>query len=418
MISVMGLGFVGLTTALGFCEQGLKVYGYDTDRNKAERLRRGTVPFHEPVLANKLQEHLSAGTFQLAEDAGTAIRESQFIFFCVGTPCGADGEADLNDLTRALQTVLSSLEKDGRYRVLAIKSTVPPATVRDTVRPLVERAGWTPGKDIGLAANPEFLREGRAWQDVLHPDRIVIGAEDGRSAELLAALYRPFKAPVCRVSSETAEYIKYLSNTMLAAMISFANEQAMIAGRIGGIDVKTAFHILHLDKRWTGAPADMASYVYPGCGFGGYCLPKDTLALAVKMEKSGFRPPILSAVLKVNGMIKEAAADEIARAAGPGNTIGILGLAFKPGSDDVRESPAKGIIEHLLDRGLTRLTVYDPLAMNAFRALYNLPVAYADSLESCVENSSLLVLLTAWDEFVEKRELLLRKQVLDFRYVL
>jgi UDPglucose 6-dehydrogenase len=414
----MGLGFVGLTTALGFCEHGHTVFGCDIDQNKMETLRKGDISFYEPELEDNLRRHLADGRFHLVDEINEAIAASSYVFICVGTPSGKTGEVNLDFLESAVISVLAAQEHQS-FLTLVIKSTVPPSTTRDFIRPLIESKGLQIGKDIGVAVNPEFLCEGYAWRDFLYPDRIVIGREDERSAQMLAELYRDFKAPIFIVSSATAEFIKYLSNTLLATMISFANEQSLLAKRIRGIDVKQAFHILHQDKRWSGSPANMASYVYPGCGFGGYCLPKDTQALVSLMRDLNYHPSLLSSVLEVNATVKRSVVDEIIASVGTESTIGVLGLAFKPNSDDVRESPAKDIIAMLLARGYTKLIAYDPLAMQSFQEAYGFPIQYAESLNSCVERSSLLVLLTAWSTFVENKELIVNKKcVLDYRYVL
>jgi UDPglucose 6-dehydrogenase len=234
----------------------------------------------------------------------------------------------------------------------------------------------------------------------------------------VAELYAPFQAPVFRVSLNTAEFVKYLSNTMLATMISFANEMAMIADQIGGIDIPDAFRILHLDRRWHGAPAKMSSYVYPGCGFGGYCLPKDTLAMVAAGTAKGARPRLLREVLVVNDQVKEYVTQKIMTAAPPESRIGILGLAFKPQSDDVRTTPAKDIIEKLLACGYSQIAAYDPLAMESFRDAYPLPITYAETLAELVDCSDILVLTTAWPEFRQAREMLTKKPLIDGRYFL
>jgi len=417
VITVMGLGFVGLTTGLGFAEHGHKVFGYDIDSRLMARLENGEIPFYEPELGIKLKQHLASGNFRLVDNLAAAITASRYIFICVGTPNRKGGGINLDFVVQAVDAVIKNHSAQS-FRTIVIKSTVVPGTVRDFIRPHIEQQGLRIGKDIGLAVNPEFLREGSAWHDFLYPDRIVIGAEDRHSESMLCELYRSFNVPVYKVSSTTAEYIKYLSNTLLATLISFANEQSLLAKHIGDIDIKTAFSVLHRDKRWSGSPAKMASYVYPGCGFGGYCLPKDTQALVEQLRLQNHNPVLLSSVLAVNKAIKEAVVADVVNIVSPTATIGILGLAFKPNTDDVRETPAKDIIGMLLAKGYINLIAYDPLAMPAFKAAYGLPIKYADSLETCVISSDLLVLVTAWDLFIDNKELLKQKPVLDYRFVL
>jgi UDPglucose 6-dehydrogenase len=415
-VAVIGLGFVGLTTALGLSERGHEVYGYDADPEKMAAFRTGIVPFHEPGLKPALDRHMNRG-FILADSLQDAVRSAQVIFYCVGTPRSSDGSVDLSYILSATERTLDAIGKDA-FKVLTYKSTIPPGTVRDVIAPFVERCGYSVGSDVGVASNPEFLAEGRAWDDFLYPDRIVIGTSDERSADLLEAVYAHFDAPIHKVSPTTAEFIKYLSNTLLATLISFANEMAMLADHIGGVEVSRAFKILHQDKRWSGTPAGMTSYVYPGCGFGGYCLPKDTEAMYMQGKAKGFDARGLYHVLNVNERIKDFVVEKVAADTPTSSTIGILGLSFKPNSDDIRDTPTKPIIQRLLDMGYDKIVAYDPLASDSFDRLYRLPIGYARSLTEIVERADVFVLLTAWDEFKRNRDLLAGKRVYDFRYCL
>jgi UDPglucose 6-dehydrogenase len=415
MITVIGLGFVGLTTALGFSKKGFKVSGIDVNLEKVGILQQGQVPFYEPHVKQVLQETLG-DTFFLNAPLADAVRESKAIFICVGTPSHPDGSADLTYLLEAIRKVVEASPTDG-FRTIIVKSTVPPSTISRQVQPVVEELANSLRKEIGLASNPEFLREGYAWEDFMHPDRIVIGVEDPRSKAMLRAVYEPFGAPVHYVSFNSAEFIKYLSNTLLSTLISYANEMAMIAEHIGDIDVPAAFHILHQDKRWSGKPAAMASYVFPGCGYGGYCLPKDTSALNSIAIENGFTPKILKGNLEINEEIKEFMTQKLIAASSPHERIGILGLSFKSGSDDVRFAPSRDIIEKLLSAGYTNIVAYDPMANHIFQREYKLPIDYTDDLESLVEQVDKIAILTAWREFKEQKSLIQQKQVFDFRYM-
>jgi UDPglucose 6-dehydrogenase len=417
MIAVLGLGFVGMATALAFAEKGRRVRGYDIDRERTTVLARGELPFHEPGLDAALKSHLG-GNFRLAGSVAEAVAEAEIVFLCVGTPSRPDGTADLTHVLAAIASVLDTA--DGRFRVLVIKSTVPPGSTAGTVAPFLTERGRRVGVDIGLACNPEFLREGKAWGDVMQPDRIVIGAEDPRSRDSLTRLHADFPAPLHVVSWTTAEFIKYLSNTMLAALVSFANDASMVADAIGGIDIKKAFEVLHQDRRWSGSPANMASYVYPGAGFGGYCLPKDTLALSALTRSKGYPSPMLEATLAINDRIKRHVVARVLQHLVPGKPVGVLGLAFKPGSDDVRETAAKLVVEGLVEGGAD-VVAYDPLAMDEFRAQYGSHpvlrrVRYAASLEELAAAADPLVILTAWPEFRGRKALFAGRTVLDFRY--
>jgi UDPglucose 6-dehydrogenase len=422
-VAVIGLGFVGLATGLAFAEKGYKVVGHDVDVHRMDILRNGKLPFHEPGLDAALIRHSGRG-FLLTDDISEAMHDCDVAFFCVGTPSSDDGAADLTILKSAVESSIRGLPKN-RFRVLVVKSTVPPATTSEFVAPLLVSNGWRIGDDIGLANNPEFLREGSAWEDVFASDRIVVGANDERTADILRKLYLPFGAHVDVVSWNTGEFIKYMANTLFATLISFANDASRVAQAIGAIDIKSAFNVFHRDRRWTGNPCNVAThYVYPGCGFGGYCLPKDVAALHAQAMLRGYESPILAATLEVNREIKEHVASKIAARAVKGKPVGILGLSFKPGSDDVRQSPSRDIIIKLLDRGLDVLA-FDPLASDAFQKAYpslqtssagSGSIAYADSLDEVVAQAGLLAILVAWPEF----RTVLEQQtvpVLDFRYM-
>lgn len=414
MITVIGLGFVGLTTALGFSDKGYQVYGYDIDQRKKEQLRKGKIPFYEPSLTEKLYQHLNKG-FTISDDLLEAVINSEFIFLCVGTPSQPDGSADLSYIFDAIKNITSNIKKPD-FKVLVIKSTIPPSTTSERIKPYIENLGFKVGVDIGLTNNPEFLREGNAWKDFMNPDRIVIGQED-KSGQRLEAIYLPFNAPIYLVTLNTAEYIKYLSNTLLATLISFANEQSLIARSIGNIDIKKAFQVLHLDRRWYGTPANIASYVYPGCGFGGYCLPKDAMALVSQSLKNAYSPEILRSVLKVNETIKEMVVRDVVSNVEMNEYIGILGLAFKPNSNDVRDTPAKVIIQSLLQKGYKNIIVYDPMANEEFKEVYGLPIEYAPNLPSLLSKVNHAVILTAWDEFIQNEGSIKKKNVFDYRYL-
>jgi len=421
MIAVLGLGFVGLATALVFADKGFRVLGYDIDRERMTMLAGGRVPFHEPGLDTVLLRQLGRN-FSLARSVAEAVADAEVVFFCVGTPEGADGAVDPSHLLDALEAVLQAADKR-RFRVLVVKSTVPPGITAETIAPVLAARGWRIGEDIGLANNPEFLREGRAWEDVSNPDRIVIGVEDARSRDILGRLHAGFGAPIVTVSWNTGEFIKYLSNTLLATMISFSNDASMIADAIGGIDVKKAFQVVQQDRRWSGNPANMVTYAYPGCGFGGYCLPKDTAAFLAQARAKGYESPMLAATLAINDRIREFVVAKVMSHATANRPVGVLGLAFKPGSDDVRETPAKAVIEGLVDAG-ARVLAYDPLANENFRLKYGSvdgrlrDVAYAGNLERIAADADPLVILTGWPEFQARRDLFAARTVFDFRYIL
>ncbi len=431
-VAVFGLGFVGLTTALGFAETGCKVYGIDVDEARKESLRNGIIPFHEPHMGEILKRHLGQN-FLITDAISDAVQKSTYIFYCVGTPYGIDGSANLTYLFSAIDSTLEAIH-DEKFRVLVTKSTIPPSTTAEKILPYVKKS-CDKAECVGIANNPEFLREGHCWEDFTEADRIVLGVNDEKSKALLIELYEPMGIPIKCVSHSTGEFIKYLSNTLLATLISYSNEMAEAAEAFGGIDVAEAFRILHMDKRWNNC--SMTSYVYPGCGYGGYCLPKDTCAFYTQAEAKGFDAQILGQVIRTNTERPRQIAEQIGRylnnciqqqeneendcPAGerrsPG-TIGILGLSFKPESDDVRDTPAVKIIQELKKLGYQDIIAYDPIAMNVFQQKYpDIAIGYAESLAKAYDESDILAIVTAWEEF-RIVPALGKKKVIDCRYML
>ena len=415
-VAVVGLGFVGLTTALGFARKGFTVRGFDAAPRIIRNLRAGRLLFHEPHLPEQLKA-LAGKRFFICGSLAEAVADADVVFYCVGTPQSDSGAADVSFLRRAVSDTLTALPPN-RKPTLVIKSTVPPGTTARSIVPLFAGAGRTIGRDVGLANNPEFLREGLAWEDFIRPDRVVIGAGDGLSFNAVAKLYRSFRTRVCRVTPGTAEFIKSVSNALLATLISFANETSMVADAIGGVDVKAAFRTLHLDRRWSGKPAKMTSYLYPGCGFGGYCLPKDVAALLHTARAAGVKANVLRGVISANDAIARHFVGKIVRATKLRTRIGILGLAFKPGSDDVRETQAARIIELLLESGRKNIVAYDPMANESYRRVYRHPIRYADSLAKAIKQAEAIVVLTAWPEFRAAKKQFAGKPVFDGRYCL
>jgi len=418
VITVIGLGFVGLTSSLGFAHYGHTVYGVESSPDRLNEIRNGKVPFLEPGLPEALKEHLGRNFYPVPADGlPEAIGKSEAIYFCVGTPSGRNGKADLTFLKNAYRQVIGAISGQ-QPRVLVTKSTVPPGTLEQQIRPLTETAGA--GKNILLANNPEFLREGHCWDDFIHADRIVIGTDSETAEKILARLYALCPAPIHFVTPSTAEFIKYLSNSLLAAMISFANETAGIGAAVGNIQIAEAFRILHEDRRWK--QDAMKHYVYPGCGFGGYCLPKDIAALAARGKEAGCETPLLDQVIRVNQQMPRFHAkrilDEVRRSGGE-CTIGILGLSFKPGSDDVRDTPAAKVIRLLQDSGEPlRILAFDPAANAEFARVYpELKIEYASSAEEVVRKADILAILTAWEEFKQLNHKT-NKTIFDCRYCL
>ena len=416
MVTVFGLGFVGLTTALGFSHLGYKVYGVDVDEDRKKTLREGNLPFLEPHMDKVLQEHLNKNFF-VTDDIKSAVSDSEIIYYCVGTPYGEDGSADLKYLFSAIDMTFDAIEDD-KFRVLVTKSTIPPSTTSEKIIPYVNKKISESGKKINVAVanNPEFLREGHCWEDFIGADRIVIGSDNEKARQKLTELYKPMNIPIKCVTPSTGEFIKYLSNTLLATMISYSNEMAQVADTVGNIEVAEAFKILHMDKRWNNC--NMTTYVYPGCGYGGYCLPKDTNALLAQSKVKGFEPQILKNVIETNNNRPATIAENIVKNLDKNSVVGILGLSFKPLSDDVRDTPALRIIKNILDMGYKNIVAYDPAANEEFKKRYpDVSVKILDSAEEVYNSADVIAIVTAWEEF-RKVPALGNKKIVDCRYML
>lgn len=416
MVTVFGLGFVGLTTALGFAHFGYKVYGFDVNEERAKTIAAGKLPFLEPKMDDILKANLNKN-FVVTNDLKAALADSEIIYYCVGTPYGKDGSADLKYLFSAIDMTVDAID-DEKFRVLVIKSTIPPSTTAEKIIPYVAEKVLMTGrkKKFAIANNPEFLREGHCWEDFLSADRIVIGSDDNRAREKLIQLYKPMNVPIKCVTPSTGEFIKYLSNTLLATLISFSNEMEQVANTIGNIEISEAFKILHMDRRWNNC--NMTSYVYPGCGYGGYCLPKDTNALLAQSRVKGFDPPILKNVIATNDARPATIARHIVENLGSSATIGVLGLSFKPLSDDVRDTPAARIIREILNEGYKNIVAYDPVANVEFKKYYpDLPIRTLDSVKEVYDAADIIAIVTAWKEF-KKIPNLGSKKIIDCRYML
>lgn len=395
-ICVVGLGFVGLTTALGFAEKGYRVIGMEQNPQRKASLVSGNIPFHEPGLSEALKRHLNQDFF-ISDDPFVDIGQSDFIFLCVETPLGEKGEGDMRFLREAFCQVLEALPQD-RFPVVIVKSTVPIGTHQDILLPILQERGWVLGDNIGLAQNPEFLREGSSWLDFIQPDRIVLGINDSHSQRLLAALYEPFSAPIQWMNPTTAEYTKYLSNALLATLISFSNEMSLLAEQVPEVEIIKAFKALHADKRWFNG--EMKGYVWPGCGFGGACLPKDIRALEATGDKYQVQMSLIKSVIEINQFMPMHLVEKIEEVASREKKLGVLGLSFKPGSDDVRGSVAVPVIEELLRRGYRNLLCYDPLAAKTFQKYYpKLDIKIANRLEEVVDHAEAIVVLLSCPEF-------------------
>ncbi len=413
MIGVVGLGFVGLTTSLGFADHGIVTMGYDIDEAKVSDIVNGKVPFYEPGLREALQRNINHN-FKIAFSLGQLVENSIVIIICVGTPEGGDGSADLSFLKQALESI-SENTKSGEEKLILIKSTVPPSTT-DSMQEFVNTMVGDNGKRIIVGTNPEFLREGHAWEDFVNPDRIVVGLNNKSMQNIVRSIYKNFDSPIFFTDPRTAEFLKYLSNTLLSTLISFSNEMSVIARKIGGIDISGAFRFLHMDKRFYGEPSGIISYIYPGCGYGGYCLPKDTLAISFVSRQYGFDPVMINANLDINENIMGNLLEDFYKLEYEKSIpIGILGLAFKPESDDVRSTPALHCIQNLIENGYTNIMVHDPKAMKNFKKSYqSLNVQFVANAMDMINIAKVVFIVTAWSNFSELD--FSGKKVFDLRY--
>ncbi len=411
-ICVIGTGYVGLVTAACLSHIGHLVVGVDVNRRKIARLREGLSPIYEPGLERLLRVQMAAGRLAFSEDVESAIVEADAVLIAVGTPPRVDGHVDLRHIEAVLQTLKRAFERvaERTMRLVVSKSTVPVGTAR-------WMAEWfrtsSLGSQVLVVSNPEFLREGNAVHDCLYPDRIIVGAEDARAVPLVHQLYRPIleqtfptpdyipprpdglrHVPLLWMDWDSAEMAKYASNAFLALKISFANEIANICERVGA-DVLRVMEAVGLDHRIG------PHYLRAGIGWGGSCLGKDLLALIRLAEHIGYDPALLRAAYATNVAQRRIVIEKLRAALGSleGRTIGLLGLAFKPNTDDIRDAPSMAIARALQDAG-ARVKVYDPVAMENAKAEHpDLALSYAVDPIDLARECDALVLVTEWEEF-------------------
>ncbi len=366
-ISVIGCGYVGLITGVGMALKGHDVTAIDVSASRIDSIKKKIPPFHEPGLKAALEKVLKLKKLQATTD-NSGVGEADVILIAVGTPSAADGSIDLSLVRQVVAELTPSLKASKKRQVLVIRSTVVPGTLDSVVAPLVAQINASRSQPLGTAVNPEFLREGRALDDFLSPDRVVIGSTDAKAAATVAKLYDSFDVPVIKTSPTAAEMIKYTSNTLLAVLISFSNEIARICESLPNVDADEVFRALHLDRRLTAkvkgkqVPVGITSYLRAGCGYGGSCLPKDLRAILAFARSKKIDVKLLESANNVNTTQPAHFVDLAERWAGPlkGRKVAVLGLSFKEGTDDFRESPGLAIAQNLLERGAS-LIVSDPL---------------------------------------------------------
>ena len=391
-ILVIGTGYVGLVSGTCFSEFGFQVTCIDKDEAKIARLKKGEIPIYEPGLDDLVRRNLEAGRLCFDTDTERHVGQADVIFIAVGTPTRrGDGHADLTYVFAAAEEVAAHLSG---YSVIVTKSTVPVGTGRH-LQDVIAKAN--PQADFDIASNPEFLREGSAINDFMRPDRVVVGTESDRAITIMRQLYRPLyliETPILFASLETAELIKYAANAFLATKISFINQIADLCEAVGA-NVHEVAKGMGLDKRIG------SKFLHAGPGYGGSCFPKDTLALVKTAEMHNIDMPMVEGVVQYNDQRKIAMATRIKKAMGgdiQGKKIAILGLAFKPETDDMRDSPALSILPQLVADG-AQITAYDPAAMEEAKPLLPAAITYVKSALDTLHEADAVVVITEWNEF-------------------
>jgi UDPglucose 6-dehydrogenase len=397
-ISIIGTGYVGLSTGVGFAVKGNEVVCVDINKGKVEKINQGVSPIYEPLLDDYLKRVLKEGKFRATTDLKGAIEGTGVSFISVGTPSREDGSIDLKYIEEVSKQIGEVLRNKKEYHVVVVKSTVVPETTEKVVIPNLEKSsGKKAGANFGVCMNPEFLKEGKAMEDFLKPDRVVIGSIDRRSGDVIEKLYKNFQSPMLRTDLKTAEMIKYASNALLATKISFSNEIGNVCKKLG-IDVNDVMKGVGLDSRISG------KFLNAGCGYGGSCFPKDVDALIWKAKDIGYEPKLLQEVHDLNLRQKVLIVDQLEGKIGglEGKTIAILGLAFKPDSDDIREASSVSIISKLLEKG-AKVKAYDPKAKENMKRIFP-GITYMSNARNTLKDSDACIVLTEWKEFSDLRE--------------
>jgi UDPglucose 6-dehydrogenase len=414
-VSVIGTGYVGLVSGVCLAEIGHEVICVDADAKKISLIQQGVAPIFERGLEPLLQKHIG-GRLQATTDLGRAVLDSELSLIAVGTPFSGS-EIDLRFIQQVSRQIGETLRQKNGYHVVVVKSTVVPGTTEKTVLPILEQtSGKKAGGDFGVGMNPEFLTEGEAVNDFMNPDRIVLGGIDDKTRERLEELYAGFEGvEKLKTNLKTAEMIKYASNSLLATMISFANEIGNLGAALGGIDVVDVLRGVHLSNYLSVRMPDgsrkspgIVSFLGAGCGFGGSCLPKDVKALVAHGRKAGQPMRLLDAVIQINEQQPRKVISLLKKhhPSLRGVRVAVLGLSFRPETNDMRESPAIPILRALAGEGAT-LKAYDPAAREEAREIFQSDsVRVCDDLAEAIHDAQAIVLVTRWDEFRQLPQLL------------
>ena len=403
-ISVVGAGFVGLTTSLGLASKGHDILCIDNDRSKIFNLKKNKIPFFEPYLKKnlKLIQKKKKIKFKLTFEPKKNI--TNVVFICVGTPVKKRGDYDLSSIKK----IVSNLAKYKNYKfILVIKSTIFPGTIENIKK--IYRS-----KNILFCSNPEFLREGFAWRDFMNPDRIIVGYDNDLVLNIMKKIYSKFKCKKIYTNLNTSEYIKILSNNLLSNLISFSNMMALTALKIGKINIKESFNSVKLDNRWFGKPASLSTYFHPGLGYGGYCLPKDTEVLSNYNEKKIKSLKFIKENLKINQYLIQYYTKKINDKAQKFSNIAILGVSFKVGSDDLRYSKSVELFKALKQKTKKKFHLYDPLVTN----LYIDNKKYNIEKKLIKKKNTFYILANAEKKYINFLKKLDDKLYMDLRYII
>jgi len=422
-VAILGTGYVGLVSGVCLAAKGHDVKCVDHNLDIINNLMVGKASIYEPGLPEMLQEVIDSGMFSATSDLNKALNKTDIVIIAVGTP-SIDGEINLKYILTAVRQIAEFIKHETRHISIVIKSTVIPGTTDTIIKKTLENISGKKSSEFGLGMNPEFLREGKAISDFMNPDRIILGYEDVKTLTRLKELYSPWPVDKLEVNTRTAELTKYANNTILATQISAVNEIANLAAVIGDIDIMDVLQGVHLDKRWNPYSddnskrvwPDIISYLKPGCGFGGSCFPKDIQALRSQGIALGLKMSLLNGVLEVNQEQPKQVGAILKKQIGDlkNTRVLVLGLAFKPETDDVRESASIVIIDDLLRRGCEVLA-HDPIACDNFRSIINeqaSDIEFVEKWQEFISQSEVIIISTKWLDYQSLRSLKLKGKII------
>ena len=406
-VTIIGLGFVGLTTAAFFANRGTKVYGVESDGERINAIRRSRIPFFEPKLKELVMNALLSKTLIVNSDLYDSAKKSKYIFICVGTPMDQEGKADLTSITKVSKEIGTAIRNVSKYHVICVKSTVPPGTTENIIAAqIIKTSEKTPYDEFGIAFTPEFLSEGSAVQDMTEPHKIVIGTNDPKSGSSIDNFFTKIYGTgiyIIRTNIISAELIKYANNAFLATKISFINSIANICNHLPGTDVDVVAKAIGTDPRIG------SQFLVAGPGYGGSCLPKDLSAFIECCKKTGYEPILLKAIEAVNKDQITIIMNVLKNKLGTlkGKYISILGTAFKKDTDDIRQSVAINLIREL--KNLAKVNVHDPKALENTKRIFGHSIKYSHSIKDVLTHCDCIILMTEWDEYRE----ITQKQIAD-----